>query len=805
MRAVALCLAVMLPILGCSKTTVSTNAMRTSGPGESSKTCLLCPEPLPPNCTICATSNPILNVNKDGAGSSMLRLCNRGAESTALDLRLSDFHAPGRDGATYPLSSQASLSAVPSNNPVVAGTAPLGANACVDIKLDVTGLWQAGFYSAQLRNGDTAIASIKALRYQVPFNIRADGPTPEAVSVEMTRGSLARIRLRNDDDMKYRFVWTLDLGGDEYTNTAEIGARGRTTLSFEPKADGFNVFESGFLRSGAKSGMLTLAFEPDTSVRELPVPQKRYPVTARVNYYSPDTQRIVNWVAILVVLLVGIAISFLVSYVLPTQKKRVDIKQRLADLEGRLAGVGDVIDSRILSLLRVEKNRLRAEIDELLPIFPQSAIELPKLNDRIDWLGKRIELTLRAADLLESVSTAEATLAFPEADAIRAHCREIADVVRKASPAAGDFAQAEDQLRLAEAIVEQADTDPPEELVTKLTERAGHARQAIPSVVADGSGWKVCEDVLRKLTELPNLPPTVTRPDYVRLARRVCQAELLVQYAELVESSADACMRKRRLARAEDLLRALKDGPDQSHERARDIVYQVEQNVSREDLIAEMSRMKESNPQADKSEHAPLITPLRVELDPPRPLAYQLVTFRVRFQRPGLDSAIAQDEIPCVWYVDGQEIEERVLATEKCVHGPDGHHARGWLVGHFFGEKPTNWRTMRARTPGRARTAPRLKDHEVSHGRPTYEVSVHFPDTGLTLSRRVTLERTKDYVESRSMLALASLGITLLIVAFGLLAGAQERLQSLDWLSGTLAVLILGFGADTLKTLISRT
>jgi hypothetical protein len=82
---------------------------------------------------------------------------------------------------------------------------------------------------------------------------------------------------------------------------------------------------------------------------------------------------------------------------------------------------------------------------------------------------------------------------------------------------------------------------------------------------------------------------------------------------------------------------------------------------------------------------------------------------------------------------------------------------------------------------------------------------VHFPDTDLKISRSVTLDRTKDYVESRSVLALASLGITLFIVAFGLLAGAQEKLQALDWLSGTLAVLVLGFGADTLKTLISRT
>jgi hypothetical protein len=806
MRAIATCLAVILSLVGCSRTMAPAQAAGAGKPTSTPpKTCLFCPEPPRTNCTLCATSNPVLNVSKDGTGSSIVRLCNRDTQGATLDLRLSDFHAPAKDGATYPLSSQGNISAVPPNNPVVAGTSPLAPNACVDIKVDASGLWQAGFYSAELKNGDTAIASIRALRYQVPFNVKADGPTPDAVNVDITRGSPARIRLRNDDDMAYRFAWTLDVGNDEYRGTSDISARGTTWLSFHPESDGFNFLESGFLRNGPRSGTLTLAFEPDASVRDLPVPQRRYPVTARLSYFNPDVQRIVNWVAILYLLLVGIAVSFFVSHVLPTQKKRVDIKQRLADLDGRLAGLSDVIDTRILNLLRLEKKRIRGELREQLPIFPQSAVELPKLDTRIEWLAQRINLTSRAGDLLEAVDTADDMLAIPEVDRIRVHCREIADVIRKPMPGAGDISGAEEHMRLAEAIADATDTEPAQDAVDELIERAQRVKKAIPTAIEEGSGWKVCEDTLRSLMNIPDMPSKVTRAEYVRLARRVCQAELLVRFAELIDMSADACMRQRRLGRADDLFKALKDGPDQSHERARDIVHQIEQNVCRDDLIAEMIKMKEDMTKSTEKGRTPLNSALRVDIDPPTPITYQLVTFRVRFQRPGLDSAMAQDEIPCTWHVNGEKVGEREFAAERCGHGPDGHHARGWLMGYFFVDDGFRWREVPRRALQRMGTAVGWVGRNASESGRTFEVSVHFPDTDLKISRSVTLDRTKDYVESRSILAFASLGITLFLVAFGLLAGAQEKLQSLDWLSGTLAVLVLGFGADTLKTLISRT
>lgn len=68
----------------------------------------------------------------------------------------------------------------------------------------------------------------------------------------------------------------------------------------------------------------------------------------------------------------------------------------------------------------------------------------------------------------------------------------------------------------------------------------------------------------------------------------------------------------------------------------------------------------------------------------------------------------------------------------------------------------------------------------------------------------ITLEKGKSTVEAQTWLSLSSLLIALLIIGIGLASGAEEKIRSLDLLSGVLAVFVIGFGADTLKTMIAR-
>ena len=71
-------------------------------------------------------------------------------------------------------------------------------------------------------------------------------------------------------------------------------------------------------------------------------------------------------------------------------------------------------------------------------------------------------------------------------------------------------------------------------------------------------------------------------------------------------------------------------------------------------------------------------------------------------------------------------------------------------------------------------------------------------------STTVELEPTKSYVSDSLKLSLGAMFVTVLLVGIGLLAGAQEKIQSLDWWSALVAVLALGFGADALKRVLMK-
>jgi hypothetical protein len=153
-------------------------------PPAASSECTFCPTVSPRGCTLCVETNPLLNVDKDGVTSGTVRLCNRAATPATLALDLSDFYARDPHGTLYPLSTVRSLAAdSPAHKPIVDGQSPLAPNSCVDVKVDASRIWQAGLAKADLRNGTDTIIPLHAVRYQVPFNLKVDGPTPESVNL----------------------------------------------------------------------------------------------------------------------------------------------------------------------------------------------------------------------------------------------------------------------------------------------------------------------------------------------------------------------------------------------------------------------------------------------------------------------------------------------------------------------------------------------------------------------------------------------------------------------------------------------
>src|SRR5262245_8337531 len=357
-----------------------------------------------------------------------------------------------------------------------------------------------------------------------------------------------------------------------------------------------------------------------------------------------------------------------------------------------------------------------------------------------------------------------------EGKQVRMRCREILETAAKMSPSQDELQEADRQLTSTTDAVNKPNTPLALTLVKELQTRAKTLIVDARSVMALPQSMSFAE-LLRTLeNQFPPQPQEgapdyqPTRRDFIRQEEAVRKTALVVDFVRLVDQFDNAGIRDRRLAQQERLLRALDPGPDASLQKACEIVEQTRENMYVEDVVGEIENAA-----------------ISIDVDPPRPLPYQLADFSLRVARAGVDRAVARKEIVYEWSVNGEKLP-----------------AEDWSVTWFFQDK---WRWLKTIQ----RTLTFWNRTTQAH----YQVRVNLKKPGMESSLRqleqdVTLERTRSSVEAQTWLSLGTLGVTILAVVLGLASGAEEKLRSVELLPGAIAVFLLGFGADTLKTLITR-
>lgn len=148
----------------------------------------------------------------------------------------------------------------------------------------------------------------------------------------------------------------------------------------------------------------------------------------------------------------------------------------------------------------------------------------------------------------------------------------------------------------------------------------------------------------------------------------------------------------------------------------------------------------------------------------------QSVRLSARFSKADFHRATARESLECIWNFGHHDLTEI-----------------GWNVAHYFPSKGQYTIQMSFR-------GLRGKPLEDASGNPlppikkTIEVGTD-PDSSL--------------VGDRTAAELVYLGIALIAAVIALVAGAKEQFLKLDLLPGLIAVFLLGFGADTIKNLLT--
>ena len=734
--------------------------------------CTYCTETSPRDCAgLCLVNNPLLIASREGVAKGSIRVCNNGSEPKRFALDLAAFRA-SVPGGTYTFGSTAALGPVDANDRSRITSDGKLQPGCLRLLVNATGLLQAGVMSAQLLNDGKQFGELKAVRPQVAFDLKVDGQNPSEVNVTIVRDTKARITLRNADPIPYRFTWRLELGGEPLLGTAEVGPEQLVNIPFDgyragakgcrsddtgQGADACGFWQNGFLGTGKHDGRLVLRHLPDPSFDERPTIEKAIKVHAQFSYFTSDRQRFANGAFIFIIVLLGILTSLGINYALPMMRKRYAIKQRLAEQDGGLGGIGSVVASRTLNLLRVEKRRLRQELHSLWVVDPETEAALPKLEGRVVQLGRRIELAARAGELLKAVK-GDTRLAQHEIGEAALHCRLVLTLAELPNPTEVEFGRMQTELDAAAAVRALRDQAPDAVRVNALKARA---REALKSPQFEGGAppeWTPFAAYLAGLRRLFLQEPDEKSPDrerYVDAADAVTRAEAILRYAQLIDTAGDPELRNGRLARADELLAALRPGRDASAPDASDLLDEIEQNVNAAAIAAALRKAKPGD--------------LHIEVDPPTPWPYQLVVFRVHLAARGYDEASAREKIDWTWTVSGQA---------EPLPGND------WMTCHFFEPGAT----------GETTTVTACAIDPADPPNPLATAPV----------RPFRLEKAKTYTQQLTLLSVFSLAITVLVVGVGLIATAQDKLQSIDWLAGIGVVFGVGFAADVLRRLLGR-
>ena len=154
--------------------------------------------------------------------------------------------------------------------------------------------------------------------------------------------------------------------------------------------------------------------------------------------------------------------------------------------------------------------------------------------------------------------------------------------------------------------------------------------------------------------------------------------------------------------------------------------------------------------------------------------------FCVCFNSHAIEKAAAREEWTCQWEFG------------------DGLHEAGWNASHYFMLPNKNGFHAPPATDFTVRAT--FRDHD---GNLLNDPATNQP---LAIERKVQVRPSSHHgvFGDRARTEVLKLIAALLIAVFALVAGAREQLMKLDILPGLIAVFMVGFGADTIKNLLTK-
>lgn len=639
--------------------------------------------------------------------------------------------------------------------------ATVAPQSTMQVKIAVSNLWEAGRAEALLLNRGEVLDTLLALKYRVPFAVKLEGMGSEQQAVSFFKGQRTTLLLKNDDGMTYPVDWSFEIGGKKTAGRLTLAPNGTAPVSISP--DQWFTWGSrirGLIKEDTRDAHLMLSlWSPDRS-HALALPAKAIRMKATLSRYSANTRELASTLIIFVALALGGTCSLLMSHWVPNRVRRAELREQWETLHRKIRDLSGRIDSSLRVLLRVERLRLEKLIQKnRLTFSPQYASLLENTSKRLDTLMKRVDL-LQQIDVLyqhldkEQGEYSSQTLRTQTEHELRKACA----LLQRSEPAEKDLQDVQAAIMAAHSYLENFEQHR-EILATQIEQRLLELKEDAAGELGQSATWK---EVSQKLPGLLKILQFAGKELDKQPVRQLCWIDanvsrllLLRDYARLVESAFETGMRDKLKNLQSRLLEHLSLQSWEGLRAAQRLLRQMEEGLFAEDIETAIRKGA-----------------VAIKMEPNLVRQDQHARLSVRFHQEALNHATARDEFTCSWSFGHDDLQEK-----------------GWTVSHFFPEVKT-YDALRVRfADGKGEAINDGNGREI----------VLPPD------KPVVIQRTPDAgMGERTRTELIRLGIPLFAALVALIAGAKEQLLKLDILPGLIAVFLIGFGADTIKNLITR-
>jgi len=490
---------------------------------------------------------------------------------------------------------------------------------------------------------------------------------------------------------------------------------------------------------------------------------------------------------VMIFLLAGGLLSLLGSSVLPSILKKVALHRQIGDLADRTSSVSARVDSYLRVLLRLERAKIGMALDEVGPFSLSSAERFEDVAVSIDRLEKRLTVAERLDELRRSFQDASTSAPPSITD-------EIDRTLQSASNQLHSFSLPDEDVNAANLFLSKAEAS------LALLDDTGAQAKLI------ATNFKQLKDRLTSFPEsyysdlkqaLPGIfavletpfddPANLVRPMFFAIDHAIAAMHVALDYAMVRVTMPAATSlncgdpgktsKERLLAHECELINLLGTLSWKSLRAATTLVQEMREDIYESDVLAEIGKTR-----ADGEKR------VRVEFDTLKARPYLPVYFSISFDDPRFCGAAALSRLAFKWCFPGGLFEE------------------GSRVCHYFlGDEPLVDEPEASETPHKKS---RKKRFRLKNGRKVkIAVSVQSHknlDAADTIEGTLEVQPPKPHQATRAFAEAVRFLIAFGVALAGLEAGALDQLAKLDFFPATLAVVALGFGADSVKNLLTQ-